>query len=184
MTIEHRACLALTCVSRYPEYECKPLCAARKLLVQMAHKPLYLPVCDDPPTRNIYGNLLAQRGLASGHWPTEITASGRAILAAHATKGEMMMPQTDAYTAALDAWKKDGGIRPSKRPDGIPTRIDQQWMTPAELYIASAMEAVERVGASVAITDAVTLLAKARERVADHVEGVAALAAHAQRGGE
>ncbi len=29
----------------------------------------------------------------------------------------------DPYFAALDAWKKDGGVRPVSRPDGIPTRI-------------------------------------------------------------
>lgn len=59
------------------------------------------------------------------------------------------------------------------RPDGIPSRIDQSLMTPAELAITEAMHAVEEAGASVALTDAATLLAKARERVADHVEGVA-----------
>lgn len=79
----------------------------------------------------------------------------------------------DPYWAALDSWKKDGGPRPGKRPDGIPTRCDQQWKTAAELAIDSAMEAVEAAGASVALTDAVTLLSKARDRVADHVEGVA-----------
>jgi hypothetical protein len=77
----------------------------------------------------------------------------------------------DPYHAALDAWKKDGGVRPAKRPDGLPTRIDRQWMTPAELAIMNAMEAVEKAGGSVALTDAVMLLAKARDRVADHVEG-------------
>ena len=77
----------------------------------------------------------------------------------------------DPYFAALDAWKKDGGARPVRRPDGIPTRADMQWMTAAELAIREAMQAVEAVGASVALTDAVTLLSKAQDRVADHVEG-------------
>lgn len=77
----------------------------------------------------------------------------------------------DPYFAALDAWKKDGGPRPVRRPDGIPTRADMQWMTAAELAIREAMQAVEAAGASVALTDAVTLLSKAQDRVADHVEG-------------
>lgn len=77
----------------------------------------------------------------------------------------------DPYFAALDAWKKDGGARPVRRPDGIPTRADMQWMTAAELAIREAMQAVEAAGASVALTDAVTLLSKAQDRVADHVEG-------------
>ncbi|MEN6535684.1 MAG: hypothetical protein ABFD89_18615 [Bryobacteraceae bacterium] len=79
----------------------------------------------------------------------------------------------DPYYAALDAWKKDGGMRPAKRPDGIPTRSDIQWMTTAEIAILNAMKAVEEAGGSVALTDAVTLLSKARDRVADHAEGVA-----------
>lgn len=57
------------------------------------------------------------------------------------------------------------------RPDGIPTRCDMSLMTSAELAITTAMNAVEITGASIALTDAITLLGKARERVADHVEG-------------
>lgn len=75
------------------------------------------------------------------------------------------------YYVALDAWKKDGGVRPTKRPDGVPTRVDSQWMTDAELAINKAMEAVENAGGSRALTEAVTLLSQARDRVADHVEG-------------
>jgi len=75
------------------------------------------------------------------------------------------------YYAALDDWKKDGDVRPANRPDGIPTRTDRSWMTPAELAILEAMLAVEHAGGSLALTDAVILLSKARERVADHVEG-------------
>ncbi len=63
-------------------------------------------------------------------------------------------------------------MRPSKRADGWPTRSDTLLMTPAELAISSAMFEVEKAGASVALTDAVTLLSKARDRVADHVEGI------------
>ena len=61
-------------------------------------------------------------------------------------------------------------MRPYKRPDGIPTRADMTYWTPAEHAIAKAMEAVEAAGASPALTDAVTLLGKARDRVADHIE--------------
>jgi hypothetical protein len=75
------------------------------------------------------------------------------------------------YYAALDDWKKDGDVRPANRPDGIPTRTDRSWMTPAELAILEAVHAVEHAGGSLALTDAVILLSKARERVADHVEG-------------
>lgn len=77
---------------------------------------------------------------------------------------------SDPYYVALDAWRLHGGPRPAKRPDGVSTRIDTQWMTPAEMAIREAIGTVELVGASTALTDAVTLLDKARERVADHVE--------------
>lgn len=73
--------------------------------------------------------------------------------------------------AARDDWKANGGPRPKCRPDGLWTRIDLCWKTEAEIAIDKAMEAVERAGGSPALTDAVTLLAKARDRVADHVEG-------------
>lgn len=76
------------------------------------------------------------------------------------------------YYAALDAWRKTGGRRPVNRPDGIPTRADLQWYTDAERAIATAMAAVETTGASAALTDAITLLSQAKERVADHIEGV------------
>lgn len=59
------------------------------------------------------------------------------------------------------------------RPDGVPTRIDMRHWSEAERAIYDAMQAVERAGASPALTDAVTLLGKARDRVADHEEGVA-----------
>ena len=77
---------------------------------------------------------------------------------------------SEHYEAALAAWKQSGGPRPAKRPDGIPTRIDLNWMTPAERAIRDAMAAVEAAGGSIALTDAITLLAQARDRVADHVE--------------
>ncbi len=56
------------------------------------------------------------------------------------------------------------------RSDGFPSRSDQSLMSPAELEITSAMLAVEAAGASAALTEAVTLLGRARERVADHME--------------
>lgn len=76
------------------------------------------------------------------------------------------------YDKMLADWKARGGNRPRVRPDGIPTRADMQFMTEAELAILNAVRAVERAGASVALTDAVVLLGQARERVADHVEAV------------
>ncbi len=78
----------------------------------------------------------------------------------------------DAYEAALTAWRQSGGPRPATRPDGIPTRTDTRWMVPAELAIVRAMQAVENAGGGAALTEAVALLAQARDRVADHVEGV------------
>ena len=48
-------------------------------------------------------------------------------------------------------------------------------MSPAELAIRAAVEAVEQMGADVRLTDAVQLLQAARESVADHVDQVANL---------
>ena len=77
-----------------------------------------------------------------------------------------------SYEIALNKWMELGGIRPKLRPDGFPTRCDRYWKTPAELAIDDAMEAVERHGGgSLKLTEAVTLLGKARDCVADHVEG-------------
>ena len=78
---------------------------------------------------------------------------------------------TTSYETALNGWKRDGGHRPVARPDGIPTRIDQNWLSPAELAISSAMQAVEEAGGSVALTEAITMLSAAKALVADHVEG-------------
>lgn len=80
---------------------------------------------------------------------------------------------SEDYEAALAKWKRDGGNRPVKRPDGIPTRIDLNWATPAEKAIRDAMYAVEAAGGSPALTDAVMLLGRALDRVADHVETAA-----------
>lgn len=80
----------------------------------------------------------------------------------------------DPYKVALAAWADAGRPvpRPRNRPDGVPTRCDMQWMTAAERAIVDAMRVVEAAGGSIALTDAVTLLSKARDRVADHIEGV------------
>jgi hypothetical protein len=56
------------------------------------------------------------------------------------------------------------------RDDGFPTRQDTSLYTPAETAIREAMLAVEAVGASDALTEAVVLLDRARNLVADHVE--------------
>lgn len=68
-------------------------------------------------------------------------------------------------------WPK-GTPRPATRPDGWPTRAAVEWWSLAEKAINDAMLAVEATpGGSPALTEAVTLLAKARSRVADHIEG-------------
>ncbi len=76
--------------------------------------------------------------------------------------------------ASEEVTKVSNMPRPHKRPDGIPTRADVTLWSPAEKAIGDAMAAVEAAGASPALTDAVTLLEQARDRVADHVESEAA----------
>jgi len=71
----------------------------------------------------------------------------------------------------LDAVRKPTTPRPKFRDDGWPTRADVLLLSPAELAIRAAIEAVEITGASIELTDAVILLGKARDLVADHVEG-------------
>lgn len=51
-------------------------------------------------------------------------------------------------------------------------RCDIQRMIAAELLINHAMEAVERLGADVRLTDAVSLLQAAKYRVADYVDRI------------
>lgn len=63
--------------------------------------------------------------------------------------------------------------RPRNREDGFPTRADMQHWSPAERAIFDAVQVVELAGGSPALTDAVNLLQKARDRVADHMEGIA-----------
>lgn len=62
--------------------------------------------------------------------------------------------------------------RPHKRDDGVSTRHDRNYWTKPEISISLAMATVEQAGASPALTDAINLLATARERIADHVEAL------------
>ena len=50
---------------------------------------------------------------------------------------------SEEYKAALAAWNREGGTRPASRPDGISTRCDPNWFTPAERAIYDAVRAVE-----------------------------------------
>ena len=56
----------------------------------------------------------------------------------------------------------------------IPRRAFIDKLTPAELAIVAAVEAVESVGAHILLTEAVILLERARGKVADYVDGVGA----------
>lgn len=56
--------------------------------------------------------------------------------------------------------------------NGIPRRCRIDLYTPAELAIREAMLAVEEAGCHPLLTDAVNLLAQAKEKVADFVEFV------------
>ena len=86
---------------------------------------------------------------------------------ASSTEGDESM--NDA-TNGRGWWRRDIP-RPHKRTDGIPTRVDSHWHTTAEKAITAAMYEVENAGGSVKLTEAITLLSKARDCVADHVEG-------------
>ncbi len=59
-------------------------------------------------------------------------------------------------------------------------RNDVHLWTPAEHAISAAIQAVEEAGASRALTDAIVLLGKARDRVADHLEGADTDGPHAE----
>ncbi len=52
----------------------------------------------------------------------------------------------------------------------MPRRIRLDLNTPSELAIRNAMKEVEKLGASTLITDAITLLEKAFNRVADYID--------------
>lgn len=54
----------------------------------------------------------------------------------------------------------------------IPRRAFIEKQTEAERKIQEAVDAVEKMGADVRLTEAVILLGKAKDRVADFVDGV------------
>jgi hypothetical protein len=54
----------------------------------------------------------------------------------------------------------------------IPRRVRIDLNTPAERAIYDAMIEVEKLPADVRLTEAVTLLGKARDAVADYVDGI------------
>lgn len=54
----------------------------------------------------------------------------------------------------------------------VPRRFRMDKMVAAELAIMEAMQAVELMPADVRLTDAVVLLGRAKDRVADFVDGV------------
>lgn len=56
----------------------------------------------------------------------------------------------------------------------IPRRIDLRRLSPAEREIHFATQEVESMGADPRLTEAVILLGRARERVADYIDGVPA----------
>lgn len=62
--------------------------------------------------------------------------------------------------------------RKKLRDDGFPTRADILHWTDAEHAIASAIQVVEKLGADVKLTEAVTLLSSAQDKVADFVESL------------
>jgi hypothetical protein len=89
----------------------------------------------------------------------------------------------------LDVWlKADGGNSSTRiynvdscfvtplcfkevaRVDGVPRRARIDLLTPAETAIRNALIQVEKVGADVKLTDAVILLTKAQDLVADYIE--------------
>ena len=54
--------------------------------------------------------------------------------------------------------------------NGAPRRIRMDLYSPAEKAISDAMAAVEKAGAHPLLTDAVTLLAQAKDKIADYVD--------------
>jgi hypothetical protein len=68
--------------------------------------------------------------------------------------------------------------------NNIPRRIDTLRHTPAEKSITEAMVMVEQAGCHPLLTDAVVLLGKAREKVADFMDGAASPAEPSSPAGE
>jgi hypothetical protein len=77
--------------------------------------------------------------------------------------------KTELETIMLDA---PGAATLPREINGIPRRIRIDHFTPAEAAIHAAMHEVEKAGGSIALTEAINLLSKARDRVADHFEGI------------
>lgn len=71
-----------------------------------------------------------------------------------------------------------------KEVDGHPRRIRLDWLKEAEVDIHKAQDAVERMAASPHLTAAGNLLAQARDRVADYLEGVPYVEPPVVRGAE
>jgi len=63
-------------------------------------------------------------------------------------------------------------FRPSISANGIPSRCRIDLFSDAEMAIYRAMQAVEKAGGSVALTNAICSLQQARDHVADHMEGI------------
>jgi hypothetical protein len=60
--------------------------------------------------------------------------------------------------------------KPKLVENGIPRRNRLDLNTPAELSIFNAMQEVDKIGADTRLTEAVILLGKAKELVADYVD--------------
>lgn len=72
----------------------------------------------------------------------------------------------------LDVMMNNPGFVPMKsEPYGFLRRQRQDLFHPTELVLHNTVAAVEGLGASPALTNAVCLLQAARDRVADHLEG-------------
>jgi hypothetical protein len=84
-------------------------------------------------------------------------------------------PEVTAYLREMRAEYQRIG---HDKADAIPRRIDMQRWSPAERAIYDAAQAVEAMPADARLTQAVLLLGKARECVADYVDD------HQARAGE
>jgi hypothetical protein len=73
-------------------------------------------------------------------------------------------------------------LRESAAPNEVPRRIDMLRWTPAERAIYDAMQAVEAMPADMLLTQAVLLLGKAQEAVADFVDSQPSRPVEAARG--
>jgi hypothetical protein len=103
------------------------------------------------------------------------TAEGHRLfdsLLTHWNQRGAVMRELANEVMRLREWNKQkaqGEIKMQTVND-IPRRIRMDCWTPAERAIAAAMQAVEESGCHPLLTDAVELLAQARNKVADFVE--------------